>query len=132
MDIQLQAHIEQLATLSTEALQAHAKAREVFAEFKYKLNLGQIRAAEKLDGVWKVNHWVKQGILLGFRLGEMKVMPSSPPFSFVDKDTYPTRQFSGSEKNTHCTRRHNCARRCLSCAKRCGHAASLHQCGRLC
>jgi len=50
MDSQLQAHIEQLAALTTEALQAHPKAREVFAEFKYKLNLGHIRAAEKLDG----------------------------------------------------------------------------------
>jgi 2,3,4,5-tetrahydropyridine-2-carboxylate N-succinyltransferase len=98
MDSQLQAHIEQLAALTTEALQAHPKAREVFAEFKYKLNLGHIRAAEKLDGVWKVNHWVKQGILLGFRLGEMKPIMSAPPFSFVDKDTYPTRQFSLNEK----------------------------------
>lgn len=94
MDSQLQLHIEQLAALPTDALQAHPKAREIFAEFKYKLNTGQIRSAEKIDGVWKVHQWVKQGILLGFRLGELQKVSASPPFSFVDKDTYPTQQFT--------------------------------------
>ena len=32
---------------------------------------GEIRAAEKIDGIWRTNAWVKQGILLGFRLGEL-------------------------------------------------------------
>ncbi|MCS7012592.1 MAG: 2,3,4,5-tetrahydropyridine-2,6-dicarboxylate N-succinyltransferase [Chloroherpetonaceae bacterium] len=98
MDSQLQLHIEQLAALPTNALQAHPKAREIFAEFKYKLNTGQIRSAEKIDGVWKVHQWVKQGILLGFRLGELQKVNASPPFSFVDKDTYPTQQFTPDQK----------------------------------
>jgi 2,3,4,5-tetrahydropyridine-2-carboxylate N-succinyltransferase len=61
------------------------------------LNSGTIRSAEKQGGVWTVNHWVKQGILLGFRLGQLKKM-SAAPFSFVDKDTYPARTFSEAEK----------------------------------
>lgn len=98
MDSQLQLHIEQLAALPTDRLQAHPKAREIFAEFKYKLNTGQIRSAEKIDGVWKVHQWVKQGILLGFRLGELQKVDTAPPFSFVDKDTYPTQQFTPERK----------------------------------
>ena len=41
----------------------------LFDLFKQKLNTGEVRAAEKVDGQWRVNHWVKRGILLGFRLG---------------------------------------------------------------
>jgi len=37
--------------------------------------------------------WVKRAILLGFRIGHMQSMPSSTPFSFVDKHTFPTREF---------------------------------------
>ena len=39
-----------------------------------QLTQGKIRAAEKVDGQWVVNAWVKQGILLGFRLGELSEM----------------------------------------------------------
>ncbi len=53
-----------------------------------------MRAAEKIEGRWKVNAWVKQGILLGFRLGELKDMSEGSALSFVDKDTYPARHFT--------------------------------------
>ena len=44
--------------------------RTVFEEFKQALNRGEVRAAEKnADGKWLVNSWVKQGLLLGFRMG---------------------------------------------------------------
>src|SRR5262249_11259442 len=56
------------------------------------LTTGQVRAAEKQDANWKVNAWVKQGILLGFRIGEL-VEWSSAGLSFVDKDTFPARYF---------------------------------------
>src|SRR6202012_4484770 len=49
---------------------------------------------EKRDGRWMANAWVKQGILLGFRLGELATMESCDSFSFIDKDTYPVRHFS--------------------------------------
>ena len=46
--------------------------RAVFEEFKTALRLGEIRSAEKdADGNWHANAWVKQGILLGFRMGKM-------------------------------------------------------------
>ncbi|NTW49962.1 MAG: 2,3,4,5-tetrahydropyridine-2,6-dicarboxylate N-succinyltransferase [Chlorobiales bacterium] len=95
----LESQILELSKLSADALQADLSARDIFQEFKAALNAGQIRAAEKKDGKWTVNHWVKQGILVGFRLGRMKkmdiVMPDAEnPITFIDKDTYPVRAFS--------------------------------------
>ncbi len=55
-------------------------------DFRDELTQGKIRAAEKLDGHWIVNVWVKQGILLGFRLGELSEMAQDASLSFVDKD----------------------------------------------
>src|SRR5256885_6986893 len=44
--------------------------RTLFAEFRAALTRGEIRAAGRApDGAWCVNAWVKQGILLGFRMG---------------------------------------------------------------
>src|ERR1051325_2366281 len=64
----------------------------VFEELKRALNRGEVRAAEKsADGKWLVNSWVKQGILLGFRMGEITDVSSSDSFIFFDKDTYPVR-----------------------------------------
>ena len=66
--------------------------RAVFDEFKAQLNRGEIRAAERQpDLSWSVNTWVKQGILLGFRMGQLVDMSLSPPLRFFDKDTYPVR-----------------------------------------
>jgi 2,3,4,5-tetrahydropyridine-2-carboxylate N-succinyltransferase len=42
---------------------------------------------------WRVNAWVKQGILLGFRLGTLEAL-SGAGFSFVDRHTFPVRHFS--------------------------------------
>ena len=46
------------------------ESRSLFESFISKLDAGEIRAAEKKAGRWQVNHWVKQGILLGFKLGD--------------------------------------------------------------
>jgi 2,3,4,5-tetrahydropyridine-2-carboxylate N-succinyltransferase len=60
------------------------------------LEAGEVRSANKGDdGVWRANRWVKEGILLGFRIGELAAT-SAPPFSFVDKDTFPARAFSAA------------------------------------
>lgn len=64
---------------------------ELFNEFKVALNAGEIRAAEKENGKWRVNTWVKQGILLGFRMGELTEMSANSCLRFFDKDTYPVR-----------------------------------------
>ena len=45
-----------------------------------------------------MNPWVKQGILLGFRLGELKEMSDGDVFSFVDKDTFPARRVSLADR----------------------------------
>ncbi len=65
--------------------------RAVFEEFKAALRTGAIRSAEPGDdGEWRTNAWVKQGILLGFRMGAMVDM-SDGAFRFFDKETYPVR-----------------------------------------
>jgi len=66
--------------------------RTVFEEFKQALNRGEVRAAEKsADGKWNVNSWVKQGLLLGFRMGATIDVSTGESFKFFDKDTYPSR-----------------------------------------
>ena len=89
----LQSSIERLAQAEAE----HGpNVRNIFLEFRDALTQGKIRAAEKIDGRWVTNAWVKQGILLGFRLGTLTDM--SAGLSFVDKDTFPARQFSIADK----------------------------------
>jgi 2,3,4,5-tetrahydropyridine-2,6-dicarboxylate N-succinyltransferase len=66
--------------------------RAVFDEFKGALNRGEVRAAERNNnGEWLVHTWVKQGLLLGFRLGALTDMSEGNSFKFFDKDTYPAR-----------------------------------------
>jgi 2,3,4,5-tetrahydropyridine-2-carboxylate N-succinyltransferase len=96
MDI-LRQEIEHLYARGTLPTELAVHARHAFREFHEALTLGQIRAAEKQNGQWRVNAWVKQGILLGFRLGELEEM-SSGALSFVDKDTFPARRFTVADK----------------------------------
>jgi 2,3,4,5-tetrahydropyridine-2-carboxylate N-succinyltransferase len=42
------------------------------------LDEGRLRAAEKVDGAWKTNEWVKKAILLSFRLDAMKRIEGGP------------------------------------------------------
>src|SRR6202043_2584541 len=91
----LQSVIERLATLGE--VERNPDARKTFLEFREQLTQGKIRAAEKINGQWRVNPWVKQGILLGFRLGELAKMGDAT-LSFVDKDTFPARQFAVADK----------------------------------
>ncbi len=73
-------------------------ARRTFLDFRAALTRGEIRAAEKITGGWVVNAWVKQGILLGFRLGELKEMSDGGALSFVDKDTFPARRLTVTDR----------------------------------
>src|SRR5687768_14558269 len=70
--------------------------RVIYEEFKLALRRGEIRSAEKgADGNWSANTWVKQGILLGFRMGKMVEMSKpTETFRFFDKDTFPLRPMS--------------------------------------
>jgi 2,3,4,5-tetrahydropyridine-2-carboxylate N-succinyltransferase len=91
---ELKANIERLFELGADVKQGKAdlaEAHRVFTEFRHALSAGKIRAAEKVDGRWRANPWVKQGILLGFVIGEMTEMGEARGLSFVDKDTFPAR-----------------------------------------
>jgi 2,3,4,5-tetrahydropyridine-2,6-dicarboxylate N-succinyltransferase len=71
--------------------------RQLFADFKLALNRGEIRAAEpdpNSETGWRVNAWVKQGILVGFRMGAIVDMSAGLPF--FDKSTYPVKQFDAA------------------------------------
>jgi 2,3,4,5-tetrahydropyridine-2,6-dicarboxylate N-succinyltransferase len=71
---------------------------ELFKSFKLALNRGEVRAAEPDAAAatgWRVNAWVKKGILLGFRMGtivDMSIDAKRQPF--LDKSTYPVRSVS--------------------------------------
>jgi 2,3,4,5-tetrahydropyridine-2-carboxylate N-succinyltransferase len=94
----LQADIEHLYAAGPLQGESAAHARKIFAEFRQALTRGRIRAAEKREGRWVVNAWVKQGILLGFRLGELEDMSGGGPLSFVDKNTFPSRRFEIADR----------------------------------
>jgi 2,3,4,5-tetrahydropyridine-2-carboxylate N-succinyltransferase len=72
----------------------------LFQRFKEQLNSGQVRAASpdaSMPSGWRVNSWVKKGILLGFRMGgivDMSVDASRQPW--FDKATYPVHRFDAS------------------------------------
>src|SRR5437763_119500 len=87
----LRERIEQLAAENKQEFGREDFA--LFAEFKAALTRGAVRAAEKnADGQWRTNAWVKQGILLGFRMGQLADMsPADHSLVFFDKDTYPVR-----------------------------------------
>jgi 2,3,4,5-tetrahydropyridine-2-carboxylate N-succinyltransferase len=90
----LQKIIERHFAAGTAAI-ADPAAMEAFLLLRTSLEAGEVRAASPDAGSpsgWRVNAWVKQGILLGFRLGELTEFPA-PGLSFVDKHTYPARHF---------------------------------------
>ncbi|CAN5551439.1 2,3,4,5-tetrahydropyridine-2,6-dicarboxylate N-succinyltransferase [soil metagenome] len=92
----LQEKIEQLFTKSEFDTPDH----EIFNEFKTALRRGEIRSAEKDEnGDWHANAWVKQGILLGFKMGKMVTMSfSGETFQFFDKETFPLRPMNLDDK----------------------------------
>jgi len=92
----LKSAIERLS--ARETIANSDEARSTFLAFRAALTRGEIRAAEKIDDRWIVNAWVKQGILLGFRLGELKEMSEGDTLSFVDKDTFPARRLTLADR----------------------------------
>lgn len=78
------------------AVIGNKEAEAAFFELRSALEAGSLRSAEpdaSLPLGWRVNAWVKRGILLGFRLGQMAEMGCGESLSFVDKATYPARRF---------------------------------------
>jgi 2,3,4,5-tetrahydropyridine-2-carboxylate N-succinyltransferase len=90
----LQERIEGFFAQGAAAI-GNADAEAAFFELRAALEAGQLRAAEPDSSValgWKVNAWVKRGILLGFRIGTMMEM-GGDALRFIDKHTYPVRRF---------------------------------------
>jgi 2,3,4,5-tetrahydropyridine-2,6-dicarboxylate N-succinyltransferase len=92
----LQQRIEHHVVAATDA--GDPAAMTAFLELRDALEAGEIRAAEP-DAAsstgWRVNAWVKQGILLGFRIGQLESWGSD--LSFVDKGTFPHRHFTAEQ-----------------------------------
>ena len=72
------------------------EARDAFFELRDALSAGRVRAAEPDPASptgWRVNVWVKQGLLLGFRFGDLVDMGvGKGRWPFFDKDTLPLKQ----------------------------------------
>ena len=95
---QLQQAVERLFSAGASAID-DPSAKDTFLAFRTALERGEIRSASPDPAsatAWRVNVWVKQGILLGFRLGVLEDFPSAA-LSFVDKSTYPARTFTATE-----------------------------------
>lgn len=92
----MQSEIEALFDAPPTAYSAHHAT--LFVQFKAALNDGSIRSAEPDASTptgWRVNAWVKKGILLGFRMGavvDMSIDPAKQPW--LDKSTFPVKRFT--------------------------------------
>jgi 2,3,4,5-tetrahydropyridine-2,6-dicarboxylate N-succinyltransferase len=92
----LQQRIEHLYALPAAELPLD-EANALFSELKGALNRGEARSAEPDgSGGWRVNGWVKQGILLGFRAGALADV-STGGFSFFDKANLPIRTLTAAD-----------------------------------
>jgi 2,3,4,5-tetrahydropyridine-2-carboxylate N-succinyltransferase len=95
---ELQTTIERLFKAGAEA-QNDPAAMTAFLTLREALEKGEVRSASpdaSSPTGWRVNAWVKQGILLGFRLGVLEELPGGG-LSFVDKHTYPVRHFGAGD-----------------------------------
>jgi 2,3,4,5-tetrahydropyridine-2-carboxylate N-succinyltransferase len=71
---------------------SHGLALSAFEELRALLGSGKVRAAEPKGEGWITNEWVKKGILLGFRLGQLEEVKTPGPFRFFDKGTLPLKR----------------------------------------
>lgn len=95
----LEQRIEHWFAQGAEAV-GNKEAEAAFFELRGALEAGTLRSAEPDASQslgWRVNAWVKRGILLGFRLGQMIEMGCPEGFGFVDKATYPARRFKTAD-----------------------------------
>jgi 2,3,4,5-tetrahydropyridine-2-carboxylate N-succinyltransferase len=88
---------EEIENLSAAGAQADkSAARDAFSRLRGQLSAGEVRAAEPDPSTttgWRVNAWVKKGILLGFRFGDAVDMSADHGrWPFFDKDTLPLKR----------------------------------------
>lgn len=98
LDGTLQDRIEHWFAQGAAAVR-NKEAEAAFLELRNGLEAGELRSAEPDSSTlgWRVNAWIKRGILLGFRLGSLTEMGSAEGLSFVDKATYPARRFATAD-----------------------------------
>jgi 2,3,4,5-tetrahydropyridine-2-carboxylate N-succinyltransferase len=95
---ELQLSIERHFAAGSTAIHDSAAMRD-FLSLRAGLESGELRSASpdpSSQTGWRVNAWVKQGILLGFRLGQLRDFPAGEQ-TFVDKHTFPVRQLSAKD-----------------------------------
>jgi 2,3,4,5-tetrahydropyridine-2-carboxylate N-succinyltransferase len=90
----LDTHIQNLAAAGASA--DREAVRAAFAELRGALSAGTVRVAEPDRSTpvgWRVNSWVKQGILLGFKFGDVvDASMDRGKLPFYDKDTLPLKK----------------------------------------
>ncbi|MBM4169925.1 MAG: 2,3,4,5-tetrahydropyridine-2,6-dicarboxylate N-succinyltransferase [Ignavibacteria bacterium] len=96
--MKLQEQIEFFFSQDAQTLD-RAAALRAFHELKFFLNGGEIRAAQRSSDPaqiagWIVNRWVKKGILLGFRIGELVDLSINDQFHYFDKSTFPLKRLT--------------------------------------
>jgi 2,3,4,5-tetrahydropyridine-2-carboxylate N-succinyltransferase len=94
---ELQQKIEEFSAMTAEELKMHRDvAVNAVLRLRLELNKAEVRAAEpdaSFASGWRVNAWVKKGILLGFRLGKLEEVSKMHNWHFFDKDTVPLHGF---------------------------------------
>ena len=92
--VTLQSDIESLFAAPPSADREHVRA--LFEQLRSALSQGTVRAAQpdpSAHGGWRVNTWVKQGIILGFRYGQtVDISADHGRWPFFDKDTLPLKR----------------------------------------
>lgn len=76
---------------------SHLELQSFAEEFLELLNIGAIRAAEKTESGWRINGWVKQGILILFKYGKLIDQSINKSFNFFDKHTLPLKPLQLSD-----------------------------------
>ena len=88
------------ATFEQGSAATRDDARALIEEFRRALSAGEIRSAEPDSSTasgWRVNEWVKRGILLAFRFGDTVDMTvDHGRWPFFDKDTLPLKRLAGA------------------------------------
>ena len=130
---QLQVEIERHFAAGPAAT-GDKSAMKAFLLLRAALESGELRSASPDPAApngWRVNAWVKQGILLGFRLGVLEDMPSGRPF-FRRQAHLPCPAVHRKRRNPRRSRRLLRSLRSLRGPRRGLHAAHVHQCRGIC
>lgn len=90
--------IQQIINNAFADLKNTAEEKAAVEELLAGLDSGKFRAAEKINDTWQVNTWVKKGILLAFRFGQITDQSINENFKFFDKHNIPLKKMSLEDK----------------------------------